>query len=161
LRVYGRAGAGARPQAMWRRPLARERHEARGEHQESLAAAAPAGHQSQHGSDGLLPDRAGAAREVRRGALGALRRDLRRRQEVVCSAPPGYRGGRYRFLSTFARKSRTTRFHASGWSRFAKWLAGERTTSFEPRIFRWITLIAASDGSRSPQRRRPRSWSCG
>ncbi len=55
------------------------------------AAAAPAGHQSQHGSDGLLPDRAGAAREVRRGALGALRRGPRRRQEVVCSASPGVR----------------------------------------------------------------------
>src|SRR2546428_14116466 len=129
---------------MRQRPLARERHEAGGEHQESLAAAAPAGHQSQHGSDGLLPDRAGAAREVRRGALGALRRGPRRRQEVVCRAPPGYPGGRYRFLSTFARKSRTTRFHASGWSRFAEWLAGGGATSFLPPVFRRLTLIRAS-----------------
>src|SRR2546428_13000760 len=101
---------------MRQRPLARERHEAGGEHQESLAAAAPAGHQSQHGSDGLLPDRAGAAREVRRGALGALRRGPRRRQEVARSAagggghpPPTPPPPSTPLSSTPARRSRTAR----------------------------------------------------
>src|SRR2546422_7468339 len=59
----------------------------------------------------------------------------------------GYRRGR---PSARARKSRTARFHASGWSRLAKWLAGARTTSFEPRTFRCITFIGENDGSRSP-----------
>src|SRR5207249_11540396 len=139
---------------MRQRPLARERHEAGGEHQESLAAAAPAGNQSQHGSDGLLPDRAGAAREVRRGALGALRRGPRRRQEVVCSAagaggdlprpPPPQRT---RLASTRARKSRTTRLHAPGWARVAEWLGGGGAASFGPRVFPWLPLICRMRGA--------------
>ena len=47
---------------------------------------AAARHQDQHEPDGLLPDRAGAARPLRRRALGSLRRDLRRLEEVAAPA---------------------------------------------------------------------------
>src|SRR5205809_324527 len=89
VRVHGRAGVGPRAEAVRQGSLAREHHATGGQHQGPRAAAPPAGHQGQHEPDGLLPDRAGAAREVRRRALGALRRGLRRRQEVARHAGAG------------------------------------------------------------------------
>ena len=61
---------------------------------------------------------------------------------------PGFK--RLRRRSAPARNFSAARFQASGWSRLAKWLAGESTISVEPRIVLCITFMGPSDGSRSP-----------
>src|SRR5438093_13187514 len=82
LRVLGGPDAGAGPQAVRQRPQPREHHEAGGQPQEPRAAAAATRDQDQHERDRFCADRAGAARQVRRRALGAVRRAVRRGQKV-------------------------------------------------------------------------------
>ena len=74
-------------QAVRERPLAGEHHEAGGQHQELRAAPAPAGNEGQHQPDRFRARRAGAARQVRRRAVGGLRRRHRRLPQAVGAAP--------------------------------------------------------------------------
>ena len=75
--VYGfgaSAHHGPGSEAVRKRPFARERHAAGGQHQGPRAADGPPGHADQHLADQLQPDPPGATRHFQRRELGTLRR---------------------------------------------------------------------------------------
>ncbi|MBY0460245.1 MAG: ABC transporter substrate-binding protein, partial [Gemmataceae bacterium] len=70
-----------------RRPLPREHHEADGEHPRPAGADDAAGRKVEYEPDRLLPDRIGAAREVRRQGVGTVREGDRALRRIACPHP--------------------------------------------------------------------------
>ncbi len=73
LRLRRRGDDDPGAEAMRRRPVAREHHEAGGQHQGPAIADAAAGHEDQHLAHQLQPDPTDAARHFQRRELGAVR----------------------------------------------------------------------------------------
>ena len=92
VRLPGGADHDPDPEAVRQRPDARERHAPGGQPEALQAAAAAAGHGAQHRPERLLPGPAGAAAEVHRHAVAALRRPDEHRRALA--RPGAGAGGR-------------------------------------------------------------------